>query len=59
MLVQDGVIDVLPRFAHARPGPLPAIEKFLASRSDFEVDPRWDQRFLVTHRPSGWLRRRC
>ena len=58
LLVQDGVIDVLPRFAHARPGPLPAIEKFLASRSDFEVDRRWDHRFLVTHHPSGWLRRR-
>ncbi len=58
LLVQDGVIDVLPRFAHARPGPLPAIEKFLASRSDFEVDTRWDHRFLVTHHPSGWLRRR-
>jgi cephalosporin hydroxylase len=58
LLVQDGVIDVLPRFAHVRPGPLPAIEKFLASHSDFEVDRRWDHRFLVTHHPSGWLRRR-
>lgn len=58
LLVQDGVIDVLPRFAQWRPGPLPAIEKFLASRSDFEIDLKWDHRFLVTHHPSGWLRRR-
>jgi cephalosporin hydroxylase len=58
LLAQDGVIDVLPRFAHARPGPLPAIKKFLAARPDFEVDSRWDRRFLITHHPSGWLRRR-
>jgi cephalosporin hydroxylase len=57
LLVQDGVIDVLPRFAHARPGPLPAINEFLGERPDFSVDPRWDRRFLVTHHPSGWLRR--
>jgi cephalosporin hydroxylase len=58
LLAQDGIIDVLPRFAHARPGPLPAIKKFLAARPDFEVDARWDRRFLVTHHPSGWLHRR-
>jgi cephalosporin hydroxylase len=58
LLVQDGIIDVLPRFAHARPGPLPAVERFLAAHAEFEVDPRWDRRFLVTHHPSGWLRRR-
>jgi cephalosporin hydroxylase len=57
LLVQDGVIDLLPRFAHARPGPLPAINHFLAERADFRVDPTWDRRFLVTHHPSGWLRR--
>jgi cephalosporin hydroxylase len=57
LLVQDGVIDVMPRFAHARPGPLPAIEKFLASHPEFQIDAKFDHRFLVTHHPSGWLRR--
>ena len=58
MLVQDGVIDTLPMFSAFRPGPLPAIEAFLAESSDFELDARLDKRFLVTHHPSGWLRRR-
>jgi cephalosporin hydroxylase len=59
ILVQDGVIDVLPMFATTRPGPLKAIETFLAEDDRFEVDPRFDKRFLVTHHPSGWLRRRA
>ncbi len=58
MLVQDGVIDTLPMFCTARPGPLRAIDAFLAEDSRFEVDPRFDKRFLITHHPSGWLRRR-
>lgn len=58
MLVQDGVIDTLPLFGASRPGPLAAIEAFLAETSDFELDTRLDKRFLITHHPSGWLRRR-
>jgi cephalosporin hydroxylase len=58
MLVQDGVIDTLPMFSAFRPGPLAAIEAFLAESSEFELDVRFDRRFLVTHHPSGWLRRR-
>jgi cephalosporin hydroxylase len=58
ILVQDGVVDTLPAFAWGRPGPLPAIEKFLARNRSFYVDPRLDQRFLISHHPSGWLRRR-
>jgi cephalosporin hydroxylase len=59
ILVQDGVIDVLTMFATTRPGPLKAIEAFLAEDDRFELDPRFDRRFLVTHHPSGWLRRRA
>jgi cephalosporin hydroxylase len=59
MLVQDGVIDALPIFATTRPGPLKAIETFLVEDGRFEVDSRFDRRFLVTHHPSGWLRRRA
>lgn len=58
MLVQDGVIDTLPMFSAFRPGPRAAIEAFLAETADFELDTRLDKRFLVTHHPSGWLRRR-
>ena len=59
MLVQDGVIDLLPIFAGGRPGPLPAIEEFLAAHPEFEVDERRDAQFLITHHPRGWLRRKA
>ena len=58
LLVQDGVIDTLPVFAHGRPGPLPAIHAFLRAHPEFEVDRAKSERFLITHHPSGWLRRR-
>ncbi|HXQ85177.1 MAG TPA: CmcI family methyltransferase, partial [Gaiella sp.] len=38
------------------PGPLEAIENFLAGTSDFEVD-RAREKFLITFNPSGYLRR--
>jgi cephalosporin hydroxylase len=57
-MVQDGVIDQLPIFAGGRPGPLPAIESFLESHPEFEVDAERCGRFLFTHSPKGWIRRR-
>jgi cephalosporin hydroxylase len=58
MLVQDGLIDVLPIMRPWRPGPLPAIRAFLKAHPEFEVDRARDERFLITHHPMGWLRRR-
>jgi cephalosporin hydroxylase len=58
-LVQDGVIDTLPTFRVGRPGPLPAIEDFVKSNDAFEVDIERSERFLITHHPKGWLRRKC
>jgi cephalosporin hydroxylase len=58
ILVQDGVIDTLSVFHRDRPGPLPAIEDFLRSSMEFELDAERSQRFLITHHPKGWLRRR-
>lgn len=57
-LVQDGVIDTLDIFSAGRPGPLPAIESFLQSTQDFEVDEERSSRFIITHHPKGWLRRK-
>jgi cephalosporin hydroxylase len=57
-LVQDGVIDTLSVFSDDRPGPLRAIEDFLESTDLFEVDHERCERFLITHHPSGWLRRK-
>lgn len=58
ILVQDGVIDTLGIFRHMRPGPLRAIREFLREHQDFEADEKRSGRFLITHHPSGWLRRR-
>lgn len=58
LLVQDGVIDVLGMLRHARPGPLPAIRSFLKGHTEFEVDLARSSRFLITHHPMGWLRRK-
>jgi cephalosporin hydroxylase len=55
--VQDGVIDTLDVFAAFRPGPLPAIEAFLRTNPEFEVDTERCMRFLITHSPNSWLRR--
>ncbi len=57
-LVQDGVIDTLSIFRQGRPGPLPAIEEYLQSTDEFELDAERTQRFLITHHPKGWLRRK-
>jgi cephalosporin hydroxylase len=57
-LVQDGVIDVLPMYRNSRPGPLHALEQFLATTNDFEIDHTLCDRFLITHHPNGWLRRK-
>ena len=58
LLVQDGVIDTLPAFRHGRPGPLPAIRAFLERHPEFEVQRALSERFIITHHPMGWLRRR-
>jgi cephalosporin hydroxylase len=58
ILCQDGVIDTLPMFKDARPGPLPAITDFIAAHPEFVVDGSFNGRFPITHHPSGWLRRR-
>jgi cephalosporin hydroxylase len=56
--VQDGVIDELPIMRPYRPGPLAAIEEFLRDHDEFEVDQERCERFLITHHPKGWLRRK-
>lgn len=58
LLSQDGVIDRLALFRDSRPGPLPANRDFLARHPEFEHDRERNERFLVTHHPLGWLRRR-
>ncbi|HET8673294.1 MAG TPA: CmcI family methyltransferase [Thermoleophilaceae bacterium] len=58
LLSQDGIIDELPMFRDTRPGPLPANRRFLARHPEFEWDRERNERFLLTHHPVGWLRRK-
>lgn len=58
LLSQDGVIDQIGFFKDSRPGPLPANRAFLERHPEFEHDRERNERFLLTHHPVGWLRRR-
>lgn len=55
--VQDGIIDKLTIMRHERPGPLPAIQRFVEANADFTCDRERSEKFLITHHPMGWLRR--
>jgi cephalosporin hydroxylase len=59
LLSQDGIIDQLEMFRDSRPGPLPANEAFLKGHPEFEHDHARNERFLLTHHPVGWLKRRA
>jgi cephalosporin hydroxylase len=58
LLSQDGIIDQLRAFRASRPGPLPANAAFLDRHPEFVHDRERNERFLVTHHPLGWMRRR-
>lgn len=62
LLCQDGVIDDLSMFnRHGEEGPRKAIDDFFATSplaDQFEIDHERCERFLITHHPKGWLRRR-
>jgi cephalosporin hydroxylase len=57
LLVQDGSTDTLPVFRSGRPGPLPAIRRFVRAHPEFQIDRERCDRFPITHHPDGWLRR--
>ena len=57
IIVQDGVVDELSRFAALRPGPLDAIKKFVCEDNRFEIDEERSAKFLFHYSPHGCLRR--
>jgi cephalosporin hydroxylase len=57
VMVQDGCVDELDRFADLRPGPLVALEEFVRAHPEFEVDEDRSSALLFCHSPRGWLRR--
>jgi cephalosporin hydroxylase len=54
VIVEDSNIGQIRK--DLMPGPLQAIETFLAATDDFEID-RSREKFLITFNPSGYLRR--
>jgi cephalosporin hydroxylase len=54
LIVEDGVRDHLAGL----PGPVEAVNRFLAESPDFEVDET-RERFVFTYNPRGFLRRRA
>lgn len=58
LVVQDTCIDTVEYLAVHRPGPLGAVQDFLASHPEFEVCPEFDGKMLISHHPGGYLRRK-
>ncbi len=62
LLCQDGVIDDLSMFSrNGEEGPRKAIDDFFATSphaAHFDIDHARCERFLITHHPKGWLKRR-
>jgi cephalosporin hydroxylase len=56
LIVEDTNVNGHPVAPEFGPGPMEAVDRFLAGRQDFEVDARWEK-FLLTFNPRGFLRR--
>ena len=54
LIVEDSNIGQIRK--DLLPGPLQAVETFLAANDEFEID-REREKFLITFNPSGYLRR--
>jgi cephalosporin hydroxylase len=56
LIVEDTNVYGHPVALEHGPGPMEALDAFLATRQDFVIDERW-QKFLMTFNPRGLLRR--
>lgn len=56
MIVEDTNVNGHPTFPEFGPGPMEAVQRYMADRDDFAVDPHCE-RFLMTLNPQGYLRR--
>jgi cephalosporin hydroxylase len=56
LVVEDTNVNGHPTYPDFGPGPMEAVDKFLAENDEFVVDERCE-RFLMTLNPKGYLRR--
>lgn len=56
LVVEDGIVDQAYPLFWRRRGPLKAVRQFVNESSDFAID-HYRTRFMLTHTPSGYLRR--
>lgn len=56
IIVEDSNVNGHPVYPDFGPGPMEAIEDFLANRSDFMIDA-YCERFLISQNPQGYLLR--
>jgi cephalosporin hydroxylase len=56
MIVEDGNVNGHPAHPGFGPGPMEAVERFLAETDEFEID-RSAERFMMTLNPKGYLKR--
>ena len=57
LIVEDTNVNGHPVFPEHGPGPMEALEEFLAETEDFEIDPA-REKFFLTFNPRGFLRKR-
>lgn len=56
IIVEDSIVNGHPTFPSHGPGPYEAVEEFLQTNSDFEVDLEC-QKFLLTFNTKGYLKK--
>lgn len=59
MLVEDTDLNGHPVFPLHGPGPFEAVEEYLKTHDDFEVDVETECKFLLTMFPNGYLKKRA
>ena len=57
IVVEDTNIDGQPIYYNCGPGPMRAVEKFLETHPEFEID-KSKEKYLMTQNPNGFLRRK-
>lgn len=57
LVIEDTNVNGHPAFPDHGPGPMEAVQRFLATTDEFEVDLT-RERHLISFNPNGWLKRR-